>query len=291
MIPRFLIRLPAALVFLGLFGCGLAEYESKMQKSEALANRFDEEYILLDEPLLIPTYKVKDPLTNFEQTFPEVSLFLQPPKGIGREPKDFNKKPLGVSVARYRRKQAAVAGPASGQPPGAPPPAAAAAPKTNTDFLEVTLAWGKESVKEKFQKGVRDLFTIKGQLKEPKKWSVIPMNRQVNNRPLNLEFETYEFDDPEGNHYSVNFRTRETIPDGGQGKEFHNVAIAYKVEKGKKTKATERALALSLETLAMEKDEVFIANRDYLQHFPLPPAAAPQPGAAPPQPGVPGQPK
>jgi len=286
MIPRFLIRLMAPLVFLGLFGCGLAEYESKMQKSEALANYFDETFILLDEPVQIPTRKVKEPLTGVEQAFPEASLFLQPPKGIGKEFKDFNKNPNGLNVVRYRLKQPSNSAPLPGQPPGTPPPVVTAPPKTTSNFMEVTLAWGNESVKDKFHRSVLDLFTKKGQVKEPKKWSVPPLTRP----PLQLEFETYEFEDPDGNHYSANFRTLALLKEGSPVKEFHNVAVVYKVEKGKKTKATDRAQALSLETLAMEQNEVFPASRDYVLHFPLQMPQPPGPGAAP-QPGLPAPPK
>jgi hypothetical protein len=60
---------------LALTGCGLADYEKKMQDAEVRVQRFDEENRLLGAPLTFPA----DPA-------PPMEVFLRPPKGVAKSP-------------------------------------------------------------------------------------------------------------------------------------------------------------------------------------------------------------
>jgi len=64
-----LIALPA------LAGCGIADYEKKMQDAEVRVQRFDDENKLLGEPLLLPAK------TDKEEGAP-IDVFLRPPIGV-----------------------------------------------------------------------------------------------------------------------------------------------------------------------------------------------------------------
>ena len=76
-----LVLAPAALA---AAGCGLSDYEKKMQEADARLQRFDAENALLGEPLALPTGDAALP----------ADLFLRPPKGIAKNPEDPKQAPL-----------------------------------------------------------------------------------------------------------------------------------------------------------------------------------------------------
>ncbi len=55
-----------------LAGCGVSDYESKMQEAEVRIQRIDNENLLLGDPLEIPV----------RAEAPAVAVFLRPPKGV-----------------------------------------------------------------------------------------------------------------------------------------------------------------------------------------------------------------
>jgi hypothetical protein len=62
-------------------GCGVAEYEKKMDAAQKRLQRFEEESRLLDDPVTAPTFTDKS-----GKEVPGPSLFFRPPKGIGGQP-------------------------------------------------------------------------------------------------------------------------------------------------------------------------------------------------------------
>ena len=69
----------AALPVLALTGCGIADYEKKMQEAEARVKRFDDENALLGDPLVLPPRK--------EMEGPPFDVFLRPPRGVAAKDK------------------------------------------------------------------------------------------------------------------------------------------------------------------------------------------------------------
>ena len=69
----------AALPALALAGCGIADYEKKMQEAEVRVQRFDEENRLLGDPLILPPHK--------DMEGPPFDVFLRPPKGVANKDK------------------------------------------------------------------------------------------------------------------------------------------------------------------------------------------------------------
>ena len=126
--PAPLRALPLVCVLLG--GCGLADYEARMQETQARLREYDQTHQRLDEPLVVPG----------------ADVFLRPPHGILKtaegEPRDgllyrYPARPSGagpflfveVAVAPPRPGFAAevlrlypAAGPVLAFPPGAPRP-------------------------------------------------------------------------------------------------------------------------------------------------------------------------
>lgn len=68
-----------ALPALALTGCGIGDYEKKMQESEVRVERYDEENKLLGEPLLLPPRK--------DNEGPPFDVFLRPPLGVANKDK------------------------------------------------------------------------------------------------------------------------------------------------------------------------------------------------------------
>ncbi len=73
--PRRPFRILIPIALLALTGCGVADYEKKMQDAEVRVQRFDEENRLLGEPLFLPAH------TDKEEGAP-IDVFLRPPKGV-----------------------------------------------------------------------------------------------------------------------------------------------------------------------------------------------------------------
>jgi hypothetical protein len=57
-------------------GCGLSDYEKKMQEADARLQRFDEKNKALGDPVTFPS----------GEAAPPVDVFLRPPKGVAKEP-------------------------------------------------------------------------------------------------------------------------------------------------------------------------------------------------------------
>ena len=70
-----LVALPALM----LAGCGVADYEKKMQDAEVRIGRFDDENRLLGDPLILAPRKDKEG--------PPIDVFLRPPKGVTNQEK------------------------------------------------------------------------------------------------------------------------------------------------------------------------------------------------------------
>lgn len=91
----------AALVFAG--GCGLADYEKRIDEQKEYLQRFDEENELLGQPLEMPTRTVKDDKGLRLETPLPLEFFLRPPKGIANKFKAEDPPFVyeGLPVVRY----------------------------------------------------------------------------------------------------------------------------------------------------------------------------------------------
>jgi hypothetical protein len=92
---------------LPLAGCGLADYETKMVEAQRRAQRLEEEFKNLDEPLTIPTKKEDGVETKLAE------VFIRPPRGIGPA---FEPNPVNGLIYRYLPHQAATGTPAGLKP-------------------------------------------------------------------------------------------------------------------------------------------------------------------------------
>lgn len=68
---------PCCLVLLAA-GCGLADYENRMEQAQKRLDRYEVEARVLDDPLIIPSRFDKD-----NKLLPDPNIYLRPPKGIG----------------------------------------------------------------------------------------------------------------------------------------------------------------------------------------------------------------
>lgn len=78
------------LVLIGASGCGLSDYQSRMDAQRERVQQFDEANRLLDDPVNVPKIEFQDPKeTNPQQksAWP-FDVFLRLPKGSGVSPKD-----------------------------------------------------------------------------------------------------------------------------------------------------------------------------------------------------------
>ncbi len=81
---RSFSRCVLLLLALAAAGCGLADYENKMQLADARLHRFDEENRLLGDPLVLPAGDAP----------PAADVFLRPPKGITQNPINAKETPF-----------------------------------------------------------------------------------------------------------------------------------------------------------------------------------------------------
>ncbi len=84
-----------------LSGCGLADYEKRMEKAQADLQRYEEENRLLDKPVYVPSQKDKGPLAN---------VFFRPPRGISSTAANEN-DPRGGLLYSYLPRYDRAAGP------------------------------------------------------------------------------------------------------------------------------------------------------------------------------------
>ena len=85
---RSFARIVPFLLALAPIGCGLADYEFKMQLADARLDRIMAENELLGDPLILPT----------GDAAPAANVFLRPPKGVSKNPVDPTETPLHYSA-------------------------------------------------------------------------------------------------------------------------------------------------------------------------------------------------
>lgn len=79
--------LPSLLaMLLGTAGCGLGDYEKRIDEQARRLKQIDEELAYLGEPLRMPWYKTKD---DREESLLPLEVFVRPPKGMDKDVKDF----------------------------------------------------------------------------------------------------------------------------------------------------------------------------------------------------------
>ena len=84
-----------ALIFLSA-GCGLSEYEKRMDRQNVALKRFDEENKALEDPLDAPMFV--DPKAPIGQAVLPVEFYLRPPKGTVIKAKDLEEPKPGKFV-------------------------------------------------------------------------------------------------------------------------------------------------------------------------------------------------
>ena len=82
--PRPMFRFAPLVVALAAAGCGLSDYESKMQLADVRLQRIDDENRVLGDPLILPV----------GDGSPPADVFLRPPKGINKNSIDQKETPL-----------------------------------------------------------------------------------------------------------------------------------------------------------------------------------------------------
>lgn len=147
-------------------GCGVSEYEAKMQETQRRVQRFDEESKLLDSPLTIPTPPAKD-----KNAPPPPLLFVRPPRGILPSANN-EKEPRNRILYTFPAKGVNAAGP----------------------FINMEVAVGDKS--KDFEAEVLRSFSPSGNLTQ-KQRQFKPPGRDP------LTFQSTEFEEGQG-HYSVN---------------------------------------------------------------------------------------
>ncbi len=104
--PRFRVSsfLLLAASMCPLAGCGLSDYEKRIDEQKAYLQSFDEENQLLGDPLEMPMVTIDDKKTKtlkLEIAYP-VEFFLRPPKGIASKVKEKDGPFEYQKVALYR---------------------------------------------------------------------------------------------------------------------------------------------------------------------------------------------
>jgi hypothetical protein len=203
------------LFVVALCGCGLTDYEAKMLAAQKRAQRLEEEFKNLDEPVAIPTRKeneVETPLAN---------VFFRPPRGIGPTAAA---NPLAGLVHFYLPRQ-----PVAVHQPGTP-----VAPPPISDVLAVGLAFATN--RQDFANEVLRTLTASDQ--------VTRTRREVRSpgRPAATVYDILEFDDM-WHSYSI------YVSASGPTQ----VAVVYRMAKGRRGNVS-GPLTLSLESLALDAD-------------------------------------
>jgi hypothetical protein len=85
----------AAVVLLGASGCGLSEYEEKLDREQKRLQQIDETNKFLGDPIEVP--QIKDPNPNAPPGA-TTDIFFRPPRGIGSK---FEATPRGELLYQY----------------------------------------------------------------------------------------------------------------------------------------------------------------------------------------------
>lgn len=88
------LRFALLLLLLGICGCGLSAYESKMEEEQDRLKYLDEESSSLDGPVDFPEVK-----EGKQVLIKKTDVFFRPPRGVHRKPDD--KKPYGQLLNVY----------------------------------------------------------------------------------------------------------------------------------------------------------------------------------------------
>jgi hypothetical protein len=157
-----------------VLGCGLGDYEVKMQEAQRKALRFEEENKLLDKPITVPSEQKDGTWTKL------ANLFFRPPRGIQEK---HAQQPRANLLWEYH-------------PSGTPGTLASGV------FTKVELAIG--SGQKDFPGSVLACFQP---LEKP-----LTRDREVTTHDRKLLFKTTEFDDVNGSHVSINLYTGGSKP-------------------------------------------------------------------------------
>jgi hypothetical protein len=111
---------PAVVLFLA--GCGLSDYEKRIDEHQKYLQTFDEETRLLGRPLNMPMKTVEDKNTKAKRQVPvfPVDFYLRPPREIDFKVKDKEAPFVSVDVSLYRYPLAAPAVPAAAKKAAGP---------------------------------------------------------------------------------------------------------------------------------------------------------------------------
>lgn len=86
--PHACVNLLVALVLFGISGCGLSDYQKRMDEQRARVQEFDEANKLLDDPLDRPMMKIPEGKDFADRVGWPFEPFLRLPKGYGVREKD-----------------------------------------------------------------------------------------------------------------------------------------------------------------------------------------------------------
>jgi hypothetical protein len=97
------MRSIALVVLIGASGCGLADYQSRMDAQRRRVQEFDEANRLLDDPIDVPRIGFRDPKENTpsERAAWDFEIFLRLPQGYGATAKEKIAFPDNFTVFRY----------------------------------------------------------------------------------------------------------------------------------------------------------------------------------------------
>jgi hypothetical protein len=215
------------LLLLGCAGCGLADYEAEMIKSQDRLARFEEEARHLEGPLNFPK---RQKLNPEEPDPPE--FFFRPPRGLSIDPaKDSKDQVLQVAISRdvtlYHFKR-----PAKDANPGAP-----AQKEANPGLTDLHIAMvvdPSEKVSKDMVQDVLRYFQAPRDL-APEKRPVTTMDGRT------LTYDTYKFLDPKNKftYYICFIRMDKAL-----------VALVFQIEPDKLASLTQ-ALDASLKSLGV----------------------------------------
>jgi hypothetical protein len=92
----------AVIVLIAASGCGMAEYERRMDAQRVRVQKYDEANRLLDDPIETPVMQLKNPKEGEKAEIPAwpYEIFLRLPKGYGSTPKE--KTPYNDPFPCYR---------------------------------------------------------------------------------------------------------------------------------------------------------------------------------------------
>jgi hypothetical protein len=205
------LRLAGGLLAVLLAGCGLADYEARMEDTQAQVDRFDEERRTLADPIEIPTRRMvaKD---GKESKVPAINhpFFFRPPIGIRP-----TAEPDAVFGPAYRF------------------------PRTgSTGFTDVFLVFGNEPAAVFVDKVVK-AFPRNIDPVQSSKFEVTVPNRFGPGAEQPLTFEVRDFNDAKAN-WTACARTEGNA----------TTVVVFRMEKGKR-KELEPAMKMSLSTLAV----------------------------------------